>query len=363
MTAVMRFAFEKKYPIIFGDLLLSGPKSNKEVHIPTSKDIVDLFPNGSERVPVGLKQKIVIISDNLVIGWSGNYLTAKDIMQDLYLRSKDKPFTKNSIDKYFSNLYQSAWEQDVSFLGFIKDEKGIANIGYRYLPLMTKSHGKIGFVGTGSRTLDKLLHQITQEPKVLNGNPNILEFAVSYTLSLTGVLLTNELSTQNSLRNFFGGGYEIASFVEGKFQKVDNVSYLFWSARKTGDEIFISNTPLYLINFSYIDDILTIRSVSFDNSNTNMSIEQSGYGVLPMYRAVPKSELDSLELPDLNMKWHCNYFLVTPPSGEIEIFARIDYRAKIDRCVKFIEDGDKVIVAVEKEFIKNVAESICNHFR
>jgi len=84
--------------------------------------------------------------------------------------------------------------------------------------------------------------------------------------------------------------------------------------------------------------------------------------VLPIYRLVSTDEIESLQVPDFNQKMLCNYYFTTPPSGVPEIYCRVDYRPQVDRCVKFLEEQNRTIVAVEKEFIESVGEEIYHRF-
>lgn len=363
MTAVTRLAIYNNWPVILGDLLLSGPEqSGRRVCLPTIEDITDIFPEGSGYVPVGLQQKIAVVTDNLVIGWAGSYIAAKIVIGDLHAKSKIEPFTKDSLSDYFSSIGQDIWDQDVGFIGFVKDPHGIASFGYQYTSLPTSLFGEVGFLGSGSEGLQFFLNQFSELPNAQEGNPNILESSLSFALSLSGLLLNTELATLESLLHFYGGGYEIASLSGGKFQKLDDVTYVFWIARVTDREVRIAQVPRHAFSYAYSDDILTIRSVSFDETKDRVSVRQAGYGVPPIYRQVTKEELASLKVPALSKKWLCNYFLVIPHSGRRAVFARVDYRATGERYIRFLEEGKKVVVAVEKEFIERVGEDIFRHF-
>ena len=364
MTAVARLTILNKCPILLGDLLITGPKKpGIKAMIPTIENVNSLFTSELGRIPYGMQQKVVIVSDNLMLGWSGDYLTAKEVICDIYTESEESRFTKTSLHKYFMLLPQRIWDQGVGFIGFIKDRNGIAYFGYRYKSIKTKIFGNVGLLGTGSADLEKLLNRYTGIPKPMSGKPNILEVSISLTLSLSGILLNTELATLRSLQNFYGGGYEIATIVNGKFRKLDEIVYIFWIARISEKGVHISQIPRHAMSFVYVDDILIIRSVSFNETKDRVSMSQSGYSVPPMYRIISEQEIDTLHMPDLNQKWLCNYFLVTLPSGDKEIYSRIDYRPKDQRYVKFHEEQNSTIVAVEREFIESVGEEIFHHFR
>jgi hypothetical protein len=69
MSLVARLAI-KDYPLLLGDLLLSGPEDPSATFlVPSVGDIREVFPPRSGFVPCGLCQKVAVIGDNLVIGW------------------------------------------------------------------------------------------------------------------------------------------------------------------------------------------------------------------------------------------------------------------------------------------------------
>jgi hypothetical protein len=94
---------------------------------------------------------------------------------------------------------------------------------------------------------------------------NALPQALGFGLHMSGVMLQMELATLASLQNSYGGGYEIAVSVEGRFRKLDDVTYLFWQATTDGPEVRVSRLPRQAFRYVYRDDLLVIRSVAFND--------------------------------------------------------------------------------------------------
>jgi hypothetical protein len=363
MTAVARFSINNKYPIILGDLLLSGYEQiGSRPKLPTIEDVFDIFPEGSGFVPSGLSQKISVVADNLVIGWAGSYIAAKTVIRDIYNESKIKQFTKESISKYFSSIEKDIWDQDVGFVGFVKDSHGIAPFGYNCKSLKTSLFGKVGLLGTGARDIEACLNQLTQLPSPRKGNPKMIIRALWFALSLSGTLLNIELATLNSLLNFYGGGYEIASYFNEKFQKLQGITFIFWTARIVNDEIRIAQVPRHAFSYNYSGDILIIRSVSFNENNNRASLSQTAFAVTPLYRNVTGDEISSLKIPTLNNKWLCNYFLFPPISGKRAVYCQVDYGATEERGIRFLEEKEKLVIAVKEDFIKQIADEMFRRF-
>jgi len=81
---------------MLGDILMSGvERPGEPARLPTIENITEVFAEGSGLVPTGLRQKIAILSDDLIIGWSGDYIAARTVITDLYTKTKIKPFTRS----------------------------------------------------------------------------------------------------------------------------------------------------------------------------------------------------------------------------------------------------------------------------
>ena len=123
-------------PVLIGDALLSGEESGQNLAIPTIGNVSDVFPEGSGYTITGLRQKINIIDDNLVIGWAGSYIAAKTILSELKRQSNSKKLTRESIHDFFREIYRnpSEWgaNQEVAFLGYIADSEGIEHFEYSF---------------------------------------------------------------------------------------------------------------------------------------------------------------------------------------------------------------------------------------
>jgi len=362
MTAIVRLAFDNKVPLIIGDLMLSGPKKGgiTTLIMPTVENAQEIFSTGFDKIPYELHQKIVVLGDNLVIGWSGDHLNATEVIRDLYAENKAAPVTKSALEDYFRSLPEHMWhERDgVGFLGFVKDTTGIVEFGYHHTNLKTKHFGNVGFLGTGTDDLESVIRQFPSIPSSRMGSPNPLQLAASFALGITGSLLAFELATHRTLQNFYGGGYEIASLIGGKFEKVSNVTYLFWAAEISDIGVRISQYPMHVMSFWYQGDILTIRSVYFSDPARNVSTYQANFAIRPMHRMVSQEELAALQIPDLNQKFLCNYFLMTSPSNGIEIYSRVDHAPAGEGPIRMAEEHDKVIISVKHEFIESVLREI-----
>ena len=85
MTLVARFEVSNS-PVLMGDLLISGPEKPgaAPLKLPTVDDITEIYPEDWEwDRPIGLNQKIAIISDRLAVGWAGSVVSASVAIKQL----------------------------------------------------------------------------------------------------------------------------------------------------------------------------------------------------------------------------------------------------------------------------------------
>lgn len=310
-----------------------------------------------------------MVSDNLIVGWAGSYNVARDVVSDLVRSSAWQPFTNKSLQEYFDSLDESIWwdskvhgRQDaIGLVGFIRDDNGIAQFGRSYHELPTQLFGTVGFLGTGWRDVESFLGNAKELPKSLDRPTNALEQSLSFGVRMTGTFLREELATLDSIKNFYGGGYEIATSVAGKFEKLDDVAYVFWETKTDGTTLLFNPIPTRVFRYAYKDDLLVIRAVSFPGEGPTDAVRQDLFPVRPVYRELQPLERTNPPVPTLNARWLCNYIFVSLPNGRTGILTLVLYRANGgDRWVKFSDDP--IGVGVQQEFLERVAHEVWTEF-
>lgn len=360
MTIVARLNING-YPVLIADLLISA-EGDHATEIPTIENMTEVDYYGI--LPVDLKQKITIVSDNLMIAWAGSRIAAKTVIKEMIEWSKSDIFTKDSLIKYLKTLDESIKQQDLRFLGFLIEEGRVYPFGFRYNNLRTEKLGDIGLLGTGSGDLKEILKQVIENQTFTNIKENEFVGAIAFTLLLSGTLLMSEVATAQTLTQHYGGGYEIASAINGRFQKLEDITYLFWSAWLEGKRVHINPFPYNVLKNVYFNDILVVLSILLEETaGDEIRVKKQIADIIPpIYRHINSDELKSLSFPSINSTWLCNYFCVKTPEGKFETFAKVDHRMG-DTLIHFKEEGHKIRgIDVEKRFIEEVAREIFDRF-
>lgn len=350
--------------MLVADLLLSGPPlPGVTAVIPTADDLSAAFPAGSAMVPRDLGQKIAVVADNLVVGGAGTYDVARAVVSELVRLSGMQAFTNESLQRHFDSLSPSVWDE-IGLVGFIRDGKGVAQFGRSYYTLPTQIFGEVGLLGTGLGDIETFLGKFPQLPESSDRPTNALEQSLSFGLQLTGTFLNLEVVTLESLKDLYGGGYEIAASVAEKFEKLGDITYIFWATRTDGETLRINHTPMRVFRYAYSDDLLVIRAVSFQGGGPRTTVRQDVFPVPPVYRDLRPNEVTNPPVPTLNARWLCNYFLIAFPNGKVGILTLVLYKgAGGDRWVKFRDVPGGVEVGVQAEFLERVAHEVGEELR
>jgi hypothetical protein len=76
-------------------------------------------------------------------------------------------------------------------------------------------------------------------------------------------------------------------YIGGKYDKIGDITYMFWRAGIEGDAVRVAFAPYRAFSYAYENDMLVIRSVSFDDSKeTPVVTDQKLFFAEPVYRTL-----------------------------------------------------------------------------
>jgi hypothetical protein len=374
MTIIARFTVHS-HPLIIGDLLLSGDVPvGRAPNIPTVGDTTLVYPEGSAFAITGLRQKINILADNLVVGWAGGSSIARTVIRELRDQNSKKPFTSDSIKDFFYSCQTEIKDQPVGFSGYVIDNLIDRNyvIGFfdftfnaKGVSFTTDLFGEVCLLGTGADAIGsylKAVHDIPI-PSLRSGlKANTLEIAIPFALHLTGIALENEIRNYSSLYNFYGGGYEVATLRNKRFTKLDDITYMFWHVEVNGKEVNIELRRAF--KYKYYNDMLAIRTLSVKNSATGsvLLVDSANYLIEPILRDVTKEEIANFVSPSMNSEFLCNYFLVFHREQGIDVFTTVNRVVDPPPPIIFTEMKGAVALGFQGSFLQEVRMSILKRF-
>jgi len=204
----------QRFRILIGDILLSSPiPGDRTLSVPTQGEVNSLYPKGVTFNVSGLRQKICVISDTLVIAWAGSYLAAQIVVNDLIGRERKHPFTVESLVRFFNELDSFVKQAGVSFIAIIsnpvtKDARFIA-YNSAWFTSKNENFGDVFFCGSGGNDFVQLFGGVEQEVIKLVDNNKIIG-VLDIATFIISVLLSQDFTNLNSLSKYYGGGYELA---------------------------------------------------------------------------------------------------------------------------------------------------------
>ena len=159
MTLVAAFAVNN-YPVVMGDILISA-KGNLDaaLELPSVRQI--RLPNHLPSYPLGMKQKLALISDRLCIGWTGNARTARQQIQTLRHLNEAKPFTKDSLMQHFAVVESQTSPHELGLIGLIREPDCNFNwiVGLRGAVGQHSDYGPVAMIGSGVKYLQDYLNR------------------------------------------------------------------------------------------------------------------------------------------------------------------------------------------------------------
>lgn len=300
MTLIAAFNINQRNPYLISDLLLSGPERRRPVQLP-SGDVSTIFPQGAGFVPVGLMQKLVIIADDLIVGWAGSVIYARSLIRELFERRAQSTLSTNDfIRDFLRTLVGSEYDQaGVAFLAYVFDGgrttlHGFNIKSFRDIQRAELSITGIAMTGSGDTQAYAFLASATERGVL----PDPWHFPIMFTGQLFNHELVsnpaNRLTEDSNLLRYFGGGYEIASYAEDQYSKLTDHTSLHWVARVVQDpnQIQLHANVGFLIA-RYEEDVLLLRHGRCEN--LRIARQAQGFQIVPpIYRGARTGEMARL---------------------------------------------------------------------
>jgi hypothetical protein len=329
MTLIAAF-YINNHPVLIGDVLISCLDPSERINIPTNETLKESAPENLWLGIPKLRQKVNVISSNLMIAWCGDMYAAQTILQEIKARSDEEKFTEKSLKSFFENDETKEWiaKLVVGFIGYIIDDDCIKQFKYSFngAEINQKTippYGNTLIAGSGSKDLIHLLEEVVQ-PR----NPSLpkkhseFDEAVQASLTICAALLAKDF---DNIKSGYGGSFEIATLSKkGMFEKLNNLTYFQWSVSNCES----SNPKLDLVGKAYkliyINDLLVVFTLSMSKKPkplnrdgvpsyiyTEFPIDEyKDYRITPCYKYFSQKEIESMvsDVPiEITSRFNCNF--------------------------------------------------------
>ncbi|MBI3529012.1 MAG: hypothetical protein HY067_13715 [Betaproteobacteria bacterium] len=357
MTVIAAFSVGE-HPIVFGDLLITGPSesADRPVGVPAMREAQDFF-EGSGWAIKGLSQKVTLISNECVLAWAGSWLGARSAISSLRELAQTTPLSYENIGECLKGNADLG-QHSVSLVGWIRQEDGIQNFGWNAEKFESPTLSSMMLAGSGSFAL-KEYSKLADGSDFASNSPDTSFHAVGRALMLGGMLLQSEYRggySAPTLRNMFGGGYQIALHHEGRVKRVNELTYVFWDAMLKGRKLGLT-MPQFLVKQKYLGDYLFLRSCRVENQDGHNPevVDEQRFVVPPMYDAVPQIDHAGVSAISYQSPMYVHCLPVFAPN-HLGIYTRVVQQGSSGEPTMRFEDKEegRIVVGFRRDIMEEL---------
>jgi hypothetical protein len=344
-------------PVLLADIVVStaDPEYRGPAYVPSIPK-TDIPKSRSQLQICGLVQKMTVIGPHLAIAWTaGDVSLARNLLARISDHDRIEPFTYAALAQLLDTDSPSIARGDVGLIGMVRDATGLRMFG-RNVPF----HSEERFVGvwaggSGAKVLAQQLRNLVGDQFTFP-NASATQVAVGMAAALSSCLITHEIFHAESLRDGFGGGFELASLVEGGFAKVPDITYVLW--------LFGSHGALHasrVIRYAYVRDLLVIRTATFEEDAAQVDFYTL---VPPVFRELAASDY-AIPAPPLLASHVAHAFTYRNRDGGVSTFTRLDFCNTTGFDIEESASGmeHRATLKVPYSFLKETAETLARQIR
>ncbi|HDS9505660.1 TPA: hypothetical protein QH865_005392 [Klebsiella variicola] len=256
--------------VLLADTLITSPQRNgdKPLILPTLGQLDSTQVDDNVYI-FGNLQKIQILSDYCAVAYAGNVSLAHRFITALSNILKERTLLISDIENTYKYIDVNG-ELAIIYLYNTGDEEIISG-GLNCINALSDILGEVIYRGSGGKAITDYIewldnnterHRPSPDEVVANG----VKIAIQQIAQLQMAEISSD-STPESIKDSFGSGYEIVSFYDGKFNKID-LTYAFIELTYNQQTKKIDINYPYLILSHYIEgDFLVHERYQKDNFN------------------------------------------------------------------------------------------------
>lgn len=352
-------------PVVLGDLLVTGAKkSTKKVRLPSS-DCFNEEILTKRRVHIkGLVQKINILSDRLVVCFSGDGEQARDVAEIFGTIANSSSLDEELLIKTFDTIELNRKDRLQGF-GILttpsEDDPDLFKYEIFRFGVDKKFCGSFGLstiAGSGERQFLQILEQLNScVGNLIQTSEDKYQNAEKLCSGISCSIIGQEFLDGHNLLEKWGGGIETLSFRNGAFTKTNNTIYLFWrfvETKKGGGSLILE--PRFL-KYEYWDDLLLIRTVEIINRK-GQKIQRDEIDIVTPVLA-DCDNIDFSKIPAIN--FNCttlSSFVVI--ENEVDCLVHVKFDSNGLDLFKYTNENGKCVISVHGSLIDELISLISN---
>jgi hypothetical protein len=232
----------KPYPLLLGDLALTGPWRSQGFpgKVPTVGQGLGVRNRVGGRYLTGFTQKVALLGPRLAMGWAGSPIAARIVLDAARDNFGNTGVEIAEMRRLLADLNFRAGKidgLDLSLIGMSLPEVGdlsYFSFGHGKVLRCHSDFGDIFVSGSGTQHLVSNLQKIGRTaPFITDANLDSIHLGINKILLYTMVALVEELISAGTLKNFFGGGFQMILPTEQGLERLDEITYVFWFIKQS----------------------------------------------------------------------------------------------------------------------------------
>lgn len=347
---MLSLTYNQGFPVLLTDILFTSEQGDKNFSLPTHLDGVKRLISNDiiTRSPIDLRQKVYIINERLCVALGGRL----DQMYSFL----------NYIQAFFEHKIPSAQELDEHLEGYDKSKIDnllaiviLATVNGNKVEFETKTLGRwnkeqhevFNYIFSGGSGSNDFLSAARQYSGGI-GYTNELNKALTQNLDLLSKFMGFEVTSENSILNRWGAGFELTYFYFTKFKKLKEYTYILLSGIYD-DNTGLSCNPYSVMKYKYYDDILIIRAANNDREQL--------FQVNPINKENDKLKFSQSDLPDFQSRDFILGYIIKLPNGQIYMPSFVILVDKLN-MVKLIVKNGRMLISIDASLTKHILNDI-----
>lgn len=385
MTLIASYSIAQ-YPSLLGDLLISRwheiPPEEAHFNVPTHTDVNSVLPREWGLLAVALRQKVIVISDSLVIAWTGSQFAARLACQELENVAQSGSLSIDQVKATLDSLelaklelgllgllvvpvalgrhacYRFGWQQGQWIGPAVFDGSGA--------PVYAMGSGSEDFLATLRPALESTRVPETQRPDTV---------AILNAAAVVGMLSGEQIRWSRGLvgAEMYGGGFEVATIVDGSVTKVGGITYYFLDVLRLEDGRCMASFRR-AISYEYDKELLHISTIELRwqctwsdrgvrgevEAGTVVQGEPAVYVVAPVHRDIEEVDRRILEAspprPTFTSRYTVFYVHLPQNGGTVRTIAH--YGGPEKSAFRIDLEGQEAVIELKPELLARLARHL-----
>lgn len=253
--------------VLLADTLITSQQRNEDKPILPTLGKIDSTRVDGDVYIAGNLQKIQILSDYCVVAFAGKVSLANRFITALSDILKERTLLIIDMENTYKDIDVNS-ELAIIYLYNAGNEKIISG-GFNCVKALSDVLGEVIYRGSGEQAITDYIEWLDNNTDRHRPSPDeVVANGVRIAIQQTAQLQMAEISSSNtpeSIKDYFGTGYEIVSFYDGKFNKID-LTYAFIELTYNHQTKKIDINHPYLILSHYMEgDFLIHERYQQDN--------------------------------------------------------------------------------------------------